>query len=750
ATVSVNKEKAKIGESITMTVNTTYLGQPDASAPIKVTPVSATNRQNQSETPTAKVNGSDTATVNTNAAGNATFTLTDPNGKGVKTTFEATIHSRVYGSEQATFTTLTSPDVSSANFWGHMPNSIMVGERQFYRPPLASESTGDAGLTNDYNGERWGRMRQDEARTYCNNNLPELSVMEDLYAAYPDGNLEGALGWPTNLHYGTNTGDSVIWMPNGNVFNHPRYNTLVSCSELLPIDSTGVTIDILKEDGTYTNDKFPPSSTAMTYGALMFPGAGIRINLPDAVIPSTITVSAPTGYVRNIVGKSVELTDMVRDDYRDQIITVTGGNASGDVLGLRLKVSSSKYQNANKADYIPQPDTTGVITMKRDVTFPSRDIAWYQHGLVTSQRSGLYREAVGATDRYAAFEDIVKKRFDVSEEIGSPDQAGTFTSVFLYFIPAEKNEQWLREALVERIPDPNRTNITIQALSDLALPLGRWTRRLPSGVAGQSTQPYRPYIVEGTTPYTTPTSRLDPVESQTLLVSRATLRVCPQATGTFLGPTQKITDYFHGTLPVNPIALRSNASILRNQYRSAINGLESSPSGGATENNDLISGFVNIMDGARTIHIPGNGGPSSEVLVGDPFQASWNPLGHTTPYEWAGNSKYWGIMSHYDLVTIDVIMDRVNAGLGHIPAYDEELHIYHQCTNKHTPPGTQSIKIYNACVEYISGRCGSIVESLSHDSAQTLPIRTDGNIRVGTAVPVTGTPEVIVRKFPIK
>ncbi|EPI2027177.1 Ig-like domain-containing protein, partial [Vibrio vulnificus] len=82
ATVSVNKEKAKIGESITMTVNATYLGQPDASTPIKVTPVSATNRQNQSETPTAKVNGSDTATVNTNAAGNATFTLTDPNGKG--------------------------------------------------------------------------------------------------------------------------------------------------------------------------------------------------------------------------------------------------------------------------------------------------------------------------------------------------------------------------------------------------------------------------------------------------------------------------------------------------------------------------------------------------------------------------------------------------------------------------------------------------------------------------------------------
>ncbi|MCU8168036.1 DUF823 domain-containing adhesin, partial [Vibrio vulnificus] len=409
ATVSVNKEKTKIGESITMTVNTTYLGQPDASAPVKVTPISAVNRQNQSETPTAKVNGSDSATVNTNAAGNATFTLTDPNGKGVKTTFEATIGGYGYGSEQATFTTLTSPDVSSANFWGHMPNSIMVGERQFYRPPLASEETGAAEMTHEFNGERWGRLTQAEARTYCNNNLPESSVMEDLYAAYPDGNLEGALGWPTGIYYGTNTGDSVIYMGTGVVSSQAGYNTLVSCSQLLPIDSTGVTIDILKEDGTYTNDKFPPSSTAMTYGALMFPGAGIRINLPDAVIPSTITVSAPTGYVRNIVGKSVELTDMVRDDYRDQIITVAGENASGHLLGLTLKVSSSKYRDIVDRTHIPRDVHNGVLQLDRGIAYPGAQ-SLYQHGMAISKRVKNYEDLVGASARVVALNKVFTER----------------------------------------------------------------------------------------------------------------------------------------------------------------------------------------------------------------------------------------------------------------------------------------------------------------------------------------------------
>ncbi|EIA0806836.1 hypothetical protein K6327_004444, partial [Vibrio vulnificus] len=468
ATVSVNKEKAKIGESITMTVNTTYLGQPDASAPIKVTPVSATNRQNQSETPTAKVNGSDSATVNTNAAGNATFTLTDPNGKGVKTTFEATIGGHEYGSEQATFTTLTSPDVSTANFWGHMPNSITVGERQFYRTPLASEETGAAGMTHVSNGERWGRLTQAEARTYCNNNLPESSVMEDLYAAYPNGNLHRTLGWPTGIFYGTNTGDSVIHMDTGVVSSQAGYNTFVSCSRLLPIDSTGVTIDILKEDGTYTNDKFPPSSTAMTYGALMFPGAGIRINLSDAVIPSTITASAPTGYVKNIVGKSVELTDMVRDDYRDQTVIVTGENASGDLLGLRLKVSSSKYRDIVDRKHIPRETHNGVLQLDRGIAYPGAQ-SLYQHGMTISKRVKNYEGIVGASERVAALRKVFTER--EVRYTSSP----TWTR-YLLLVAAQNNIQ--RERIVTKFREVLGVEAVpgyIREVKTLYRTVGEWT-----------------------------------------------------------------------------------------------------------------------------------------------------------------------------------------------------------------------------------------------------------------------------------
>ncbi len=40
----------------------------------------------------------------------------------------------------------------------------------------------------------------------------------------------------------------------------------------------------------------------MTEGALMFPGAGIRVNLPSYVDTSSIKADAPTGYRINIVG----------------------------------------------------------------------------------------------------------------------------------------------------------------------------------------------------------------------------------------------------------------------------------------------------------------------------------------------------------------------------------------------------------------------------------------------------------------
>ncbi|HIF9439626.1 TPA: adhesion domain-containing protein [Photobacterium damselae] len=752
ASVSVNKAKAKIGESITMTVNPTYLGTPDATARVTVTAVSATNRQNQTQEVTAKVNGAANSTQPTDAAGNATFTLTDPNGKGVKTTFDASIHGHVYGSASAIFTTLTSPDVSTANFWGHMPNQISVGEDQFQRPPLASEEDGAAGVTFTENGEVWGRITKAEATTYCTNNVPTPAKLALLYNAYPSGGITTRNGWPTSAPYITQTNNDVVSLADGTQSSSTGTNT-VSCHTLKPIDSTGVTIDILKEDGTYTNDKFPPSSTAMTYGALMFPGAGIRINLPDAVIPSTITVDAPTGYVKNIVGKSVELTDMVRDDYRDQIITAVGKNASGDLLGLRLKVSSTKYQNATAADYIPQPDSTGMITLKRDVTFPSRDVAWYQHGLVTAQRSSDYRATEGATPRYAAFAEIIKKRFDISNEGSSADgESGSFKTVLLYFIPAEKNVEWLRGIIVGQLTDPRHTEISIQALSDQDKPLGRWVVELPDGVRDQRNRLYRPYLIEGTTPYVTPTAARSPARSQQIITNRATLRLCPGAQGEFAGADTAITEFIGGVLPITPIAVRSNATILKYQYAAAIKGLEHTGWTAYSGYGDLISGFAHIVTTSHDTFRIGKDtmiGPTGRV-TGDPLLIGWNPAGYTDAFEWATDVRYWGFPEFRNFIELEQMMDRQDEGLGDIVHIDG-ARLYYKCTGDPEGASWKTVdEVVAACSILITERCGPIVDALTHYSAPTIPIRTDDNIRLGNAVTVAGTPEVRVRKFPIK
>ncbi|EIA0806862.1 hypothetical protein K6327_004473, partial [Vibrio vulnificus] len=310
ATVSVNKEKAKIGESITMTVNTTYLGQPDASTPVKVTPVSATNRQNQSETPTAKVNGSDSATVNTNAAGNATFTLTDPNGKGVKTTFEATIQSHGYGSKQATFTTLTSPDVSTANFWGHMKEKIQAGNTMITRPFLIAERKSEG-----YNqavlehGERWLTLTNGEINKQC---LPRTGASKDqlttLYTEHENGLVNLQHGWPIGEVYATTTEQSMVDLSNGSINTGSTTRGYVTCSTYtteiqIPSAVTAQQETTVNLDGRIIVDGKPVSDvpyTISTVGNITLQGSNAGVSAHDGSFRVAVRASTDTG-IQNAV-----------------------------------------------------------------------------------------------------------------------------------------------------------------------------------------------------------------------------------------------------------------------------------------------------------------------------------------------------------------------------------------------------------------------------------------------------------------
>ncbi|MXE66125.1 Immunoglobulin-like domain BIg-containing protein, partial [Escherichia coli] len=77
----------------------------------------------------------------TDANGQASLTLSQPDGAGVRTTITAAMRENF--SAQATsdviFTVITSPDVTQAHMWGHMAGIINEGNI-FKRPLLAAEA----------------------------------------------------------------------------------------------------------------------------------------------------------------------------------------------------------------------------------------------------------------------------------------------------------------------------------------------------------------------------------------------------------------------------------------------------------------------------------------------------------------------------------------------------------------------------------------------------------------------------------
>ncbi|KJG09542.1 hypothetical protein UB40_12565 [Photobacterium kishitanii] len=461
ATITVNRDKVQKGETITYAVNVTHLGRPVAGASVTVKGTSATNRQNGTQaTVTAQIDGAPSVTKTTDSNGNAIFSITD-NGPGVKTIINASIDGQSYGNKAVIFSVLTSPDVHSANFYGHMPNKINIGQGQYYRPPLAKESNGVGGLTWSENGETWGRFTQDDALAYCVNNVPMRTDLTNLYNAYPSGDIVKSKGWPIALRYMSKEteyyGDIVISLQDGSRdwSDNAHYT---SCYVERSLDTTGVTFDILKEDGTYTNDKFLPSSSAMTEGALMFPGAGIRVNLPSYVDTSSIKADAPTGYRINIVGHTIEFTDMAPSVYTDQIITVMANNDTGGLSGIKLRVSAvrdysyiSAQEIIGRSHYVPSEVIRNTLEIDRGASYPDEFIQLYQHGLLIDSRLNKYEDINGSNYRLSM---IRNKTGTDPLLVGLSPRDVPIKTLEFFIIPSTKSPQWLVDE-IKKTANPN-------------------------------------------------------------------------------------------------------------------------------------------------------------------------------------------------------------------------------------------------------------------------------------------------------
>ncbi|CAB3274459.1 hypothetical protein DSS99_04400 [Salmonella enterica subsp. enterica serovar Livingstone] len=214
---SLNAAKVKAGESIMLTVTTKDCGgEPEGNVDFVITRGDAQNRQSvvNNAAPVRVGNTELTTTATeyhgtTNAEGVATVVVTQANGPGVKTPLMAHPSSApaLKASVDVIFTTLTSPDSSSANMYGHMAETSTAtvdgASYTFYRPKLAAETDGED-RTASINNETWAQFNWGHADAHCDI-LPDARQLEGL--KIERGDLATTLGWPVGL----TSGDEEYW-----------------------------------------------------------------------------------------------------------------------------------------------------------------------------------------------------------------------------------------------------------------------------------------------------------------------------------------------------------------------------------------------------------------------------------------------------------------------------------------------------------------------------------------------------------
>lgn len=140
----------------------------------------------------------------TDAQGVATVEIKQPQGVGLRTALSVTpVNSYLPNTVNYSviFTTPTSPDVSGAQMWGHMDETITVDSSTFSRPKLAAEVASPDGTLTE-NNEIWARVSQantsSTSKGGCGTNmLPRRSQLSALYSANSGNAVQTTHGWPT-------------------------------------------------------------------------------------------------------------------------------------------------------------------------------------------------------------------------------------------------------------------------------------------------------------------------------------------------------------------------------------------------------------------------------------------------------------------------------------------------------------------------------------------------------------------------
>ncbi|SPW59898.1 RatA-like protein [Escherichia coli] len=433
--------KAKVGEDATMRLTITdnkNNDQPLAYYYFSLHLDDGVNRKNQTDPawethPVQIAGGSNLQQVDahtyegmTDVNGQASLTLSQPGGAGVKTHITARMRSdfNATDAKDVIFTVITSSDSDKARMWGHM-RGIVESNNLYKRPLLADETEHELGSVRE-NNEDWALYDQNTSmQAECGvGHTPRQSGLESLFSAHPGNAIGTEYGWPTAqqsyLSAVEQATHSSVNLANGSVDSYSGFKqNYLSCSGNEMVAKVEVSTDHDVTPGTKAQAKVGDTivMTVRTINALN--------NTP---VPFTaFTITKGMGYNRAGLVSGF-------DDPSSGAITMNG-TQYGTSQPSMVYTGTTDAQGVATVE-IEQPQGVGLRTVLGVTPVNSYLPNTVNYSVIFTTPTSpdvIGAQMWGHMDETITVDSLTFTRPKLAAEIASPD--GTLT---------EKNEVWAR------------------------------------------------------------------------------------------------------------------------------------------------------------------------------------------------------------------------------------------------------------------------------------------------------------------
>ncbi|EGP1243597.1 hypothetical protein IV995_002991 [Salmonella enterica] len=329
------------------------------------------------------------------AKNNATLVIEQPQGVGLLTPLSVLpVNSLITTpvNRSVKFTVATSPDTPEAQMWGHMADTLTVGDMKFQRPKLAAEATA-ATRTQEQDNETWARVSHADALNNPNaggceaGHLPRADQLAALYASSDGNKIHTVSGWPTEYDYWSSTfASAATWqavsLAAGGYTASGDASDYVSC--LVSKNPTAASITIEPVDAALWYNANSEHAVKVKKGDTL----QLKVTVKDAsgnpLPQAPFVLSRGDGYTRqgekHIAGSGDGIVSAVvidgdsLNDTATKIGGMTGENGSKiinvtrpDTHGTKVAITAALYDNASA--------TASIDTIFTVVTSPDSDKA---------------------------------------------------------------------------------------------------------------------------------------------------------------------------------------------------------------------------------------------------------------------------------------------------------------------------------------------------------------------------------------